>query len=94
MSQDSFYMGRKIENAIRAWFKRGDTHPLLIRGARRTGKTSAIEHVGKALAGEGFVKLDFQTDLENIERIFDGPTDDLNRIASRIAEYKRLSLDP
>lgn len=94
LSQDSFYMGRKIENAIRAWFKRGAMHPLLIRGARRTGKTSAIEHVGKELAGEGFVKLDFQTDLENIERIFDGPTDDLNRIASRIAEYKRLSLDP
>jgi hypothetical protein len=34
LSQDSFYMGRKIENAIRAWFKRGDTHPLLIPAAR------------------------------------------------------------
>lgn len=94
MPQGSIYMERKIEDAIRAWFKRGDMHPLLISGARRTGKTSVIEHVGQELAGRGLVKLDFQTDLETIERIFDGPTDDLNRITSRIAEYKRLALDP
>ena len=82
MPQGSIYMERKIEGTVRSWFMRGDTHPLLIRGARRTGKTSAIEHVGQELVGKEFVELDFQTDLETIERIFDGPTDDLRARAA------------
>lgn len=88
------YMSRKIEVPIRDWYARDDAHPLLIRGARRVGKTFVIEHVGTELAGEGFVKLDFQTDLAAIESIFDVPTDDVGRIVSRIAEYKRIELNP
>lgn len=67
--------------------------PLLVKGARRTGKTYSIERIGRQLA-PAFVKLDFQTDLAAIGRIFDGPTDDVDAIVSRIAEYKRTPLDP
>lgn len=91
---DHAYMRRKIEESIKDWYERGDLHPLLVRGARRVGKTSAIEHVGEELAPDGFVKLDFQTDLTAIESIFDVPTDDVERIVSRIAEYKRTELRP
>ena len=72
----------------------GRTPPLLIRGARRTGKTFLIEHVGTRLAGPNFVKLDFRTHLGTIRSLFDGPTDDVDGIVSRIGEYKRTRLDP
>ncbi len=91
---DHAYMRRKIEESVKDWYERGGLHPLLVRGARRVGKTSAIEHVGEELAPDGFVKLDFQTDLTAIESIFDVPTDDVERIVSRIAEYKRTELRP
>ena len=88
------YMERKVEKAIASWYKGDPEHPLLVRGARRVGKTFAIEHVGSGLCPDGFVKLDFQTDLTTMESIFDGPTDDVDRIVNRIAEYKRVRLDP
>ena len=85
---------RKIEQAIERWFSSGDSKPLLIQGARRTGKTFTVEHVGRRLAGDRFVKLDFQTDLAAIERIFSGASDDVDAIVARIAEYKRVDLTP
>ena len=87
-------MRRKRAHDIRAWATSDDSRPLLLKGARRTGKTYLIEHVGTELFGPSFVKLDFQTDLAVIDRIFDGPTDDTEQIVSRIAEYKGISLHP
>lgn len=87
------YMDRKIGMLIRKWAEERDPHPLLVRGARRTGKTRTIEEEGRALAGGDFVKLDFQTDLAGVERIFDVPTDNVDAIARRVAEYTRTSLD-
>ncbi len=87
-------MKRLLETEIEAWATSDDSRPLLVRGARRVGKTFLVEEVGKRLFGEGFVKLDFQTDLERISAIFDGATDDLARIVSRISEYKRVALEP
>lgn len=63
--------------------------PLLIRGARRVGKTYAAEEIGRRIAGDAFVKLDFQTDLELIAPLFDCPTDDVDTIVARISDYKR-----
>lgn len=89
------YLERKIGAKISSWMRSGDTHPLLVRGARRTGKTNTVEHEGRLAFGDGFVKLDLQTDLATVEAIFDGPTDDLERVVGRIAEYKGTGrLDP
>ena len=87
-------MQRKLESAIENWAENNDPRPLLIQGARRVGKTFLVEKCGKKLFGNGFVKLDFQTDLERTGAIFDGPTDDIDRIISRISEYKRMPLSP
>jgi len=87
-------MERKLGAKIKQWYREDLEHPLLIQGARRTGKTALVEHVGKELVGDGFIKLDFQTNLPTIETIFDGPTDDIDRIVARIAEYKRVEVDP
>ncbi len=85
---------RKFSQVIEDWYANDADHPLLVTGARRTGKTFVIEHTCRAIAGEQFVKLDFQTDLESVERIFDVPTDDVDRIVSRIGEYLGATFDP
>ena len=90
---ESDFMQRKLAATIEEWHASGDARPLLIQGARRTGKTCLIDHVGAQLAGEGFVKLDFQTDLAAVERIFSVPGDDVDRIVANIADYKRVQLD-
>ena len=87
------YMRRQIDARIRAWSFRTPDKPLLVRGARRVGKTFSVEHIGRELAGEYFVKLDFQTDLELISRLFDGPTDDIESIVERIGAYKHVRLN-
>lgn len=84
---------RKLAQAIHDWFDNGATRPLLIRGARRTGKTTLAEAVGRDRVGDGFVKLDFQTDSVRTDAIFSGPTDDLGRITTNIAEYLRRDVD-
>lgn len=91
---EPLFMRRKAEEAIRVWHSSQDAHPLLVQGARRCGKTCLVDHVGRELCGPDYVKLDFQTDLAGIRRIFDCPTDDVDRIMSNVAEYKRVSLDP
>ena len=87
------HMRRSIETLIEAWATAPVNRPLLLHGARRVGKTYVIEEVGKRIAGDGFVKLDFQTDLELISPLFDGPTDDVDAIMRRVSEYKRTKLD-
>ncbi len=85
---------RKFSKNIEDWYSDDTEHPLLVTGARRTGKTFVIEHTCRSIAGDQFVKLDFQTNLEMVERIFDGPNDDTGRIASRIGEYMGKTLEP
>ena len=88
------YLKRKAEADIDNWISHDPDHPLLVRGARRTGKTRVIEETGKARFGSGFVKLDFQTELASVSRFFDGPTDDVDRIVRDIADRRRIELDP
>ncbi|WP_165174047.1 ATP-binding protein [Adlercreutzia sp. ZJ242] len=88
----SIIMKRSIETEIERWAAHPSPRVLLVRGARRVGKTFAVETVGRRMAPEGFAKIDFQTDLELASSLFDGPTDDLDRIVSNIEDYKRTRL--
>ena len=85
-------MRRSIESVIKSWATKDASRPLLIRGARRVGKTYAAEEIGRRIAGDAFVKLDFQTDLELIAPLFDCPTDDVDTIVARISDYKRTPI--
>ncbi|MBQ9004718.1 MAG: ATP-binding protein [Eggerthellaceae bacterium] len=87
-------MKRALEADLSAWIIGDDPRPVLIQGARRVGKTFLAERCGARLFGRGFAKVDFQTDLERASAIFDGPTDDIERIVARISEYKRTPLHP
>lgn len=71
---------------------KGRVAPPPIRGARRVGKTYVAEEIGRRIASDAFVKLDFQTDLELIAPLFDCPTDDVDTIVARISDYKRTPI--
>ena len=43
-------MQRKLEQNIRLWLASDASHPLLMRGARRTGKTTLVELVEEGRA--------------------------------------------
>ncbi len=86
-------MDRKMTRTIERWAQDNDGRPLLIRGARRVGKTTVVELAARRLF-PSYVKLDFQTDLTALEQVFSGPTDDLNRIIGNISEYKGVNLSP
>lgn len=88
------YMERKVEAQIKRWAQDSDRRPLLIQGARRVGKTVLAEHMGRELFADGFVKLDFQTDMTRASALFDWPTDDVEGLVRRVAEYKGASIRP
>ena len=60
---------------------------MLVKGARRVGKTYAIEQLASRI-DRTIVTLDFQTDDQLVDAIFSGPTDDIERIVRLISEYK------
>lgn len=88
------YMRRKLETDIARWASSARMQPLLIQGARRVGKTALAERMGEECFVNGFVKLDFQTDLSRAQAIFDWPTDDVDGIVRRISEYKGMPIVP
>ncbi len=88
------YMRRKLESSIEEWAQSERRQPLLIQGARRVGKTVLAERMGSELFENGFVKLDFQTDLARASALFDWPTDDVDGLVQRIAEYKGQPIEP
>ena len=83
---------RKITSEIIAWLNDStEDRPLLVKGARRVGKTHAIEHLASSI-NRKIVKLDFQTDDQLVNSIFSGPTDDIAHIVRLISEYKGIRM--
>jgi len=77
----SVYKDRIIDKALRDWADRIDRKPLLLRGARQVGKSTAIRHLGASF--ESFVEINFEKQ-KSFMPLFDG---DLNArdIAAKIA---------
>lgn len=69
-------MRRKIDAHLDEWARSVDGSPILLRGARRVGKTFAVKRLGNEHFGaDRFVYCDFQADLQRLNQVFDGPTD-------------------
>ncbi len=41
------YYKRKIDEELKCWASSKDRKPLLLRGARQVGKTSAVKHLSR-----------------------------------------------
>jgi len=63
----SVYLNRKIDNDLQLWAKESARKPLLLRGARQVGKSSAIRHFAKQF--EYFLEINFEYD-ETARNIF------------------------
>lgn len=63
------YYKRNIDNILLDWSKEQNRKPLLLRGARQVGKTTAIRHLADHF--EYFAEIDFN-DRKDIHYLFDG----------------------
>lgn len=65
-------MRRIVDSALQKWKKSSTRKPLIIRGARQVGKTTAIRHLSESFAD--FVEINFETEPK-WRNIFDGTLD-------------------
>ena len=66
------YLKRAIDQSLLAWKQDAGRKPLLLRGARQTGKTTAIRHFAKSF--EHFVEVNFEHD-QSVQEFFVGDLD-------------------
>ena len=52
------YFNRKIDNVLQQWSSEKPRKPLLLRGARQVGKTTAVRHLSKSF--KYFVEINFE----------------------------------
>jgi predicted AAA+ superfamily ATPase len=56
------YFERKIDSVLLSWAKEKNRKPLLLRGARQVGKSSAVRNLGKSF--KNYVEINFEYDKE------------------------------
>ncbi|PJM75336.1 ATP-binding protein [Bifidobacterium simiarum] len=80
-------MKRKIDGVLDHWASKKSSAPLLLRGARRVGKTYSIKQLGARRFGEeNFAYCDFQTDLAQLSAMFSN-TADIEGIVADLSAY-------
>lgn len=63
------YYRRKIDEALESWASSEERKPLLLRGARQVGKTSAVKHLGERF--KHFALVDFN-ERRDVHYLFEG----------------------
>lgn len=58
----NMYFKRLIDDYLEQWTKREDHKPLLLRGARQVGKSTAVRHLGESF--DNFVEINFEKQPE------------------------------
>jgi predicted AAA+ superfamily ATPase len=56
------YISRKIDGDLLSWMRESERKPLLLRGARQVGKSSAVRHLAKQF--EYFLEINFELDKQ------------------------------
>lgn len=81
------YFKRQIDVFLTQWAQRDDHKPLLLRGARQVGKSTAIRHLGETF--DNFVEINFEKQPE-YKKVFKD-----NLVVERIvAEISAMSAIP
>lgn len=84
------YKEREIDKELQNWAKRSKRKPLLLRGARQVGKSTAVRHLGEQF--ESFVEINFDRQ-KSVHALFDGDLD-ARVIASQIASLTGKIIQP
>lgn len=66
------YIRRKIDDELTTWKEENPGKPLLLRGARQVGKSTAVRHLG--LKFDYFLEINFE-ELRTIHSLFEGDLD-------------------
>lgn len=84
------YLSRRIDKELVDWKNSEEHKPLLVRGARQVGKSSAIRHLGESFTY--FLEVNFERD-KTVKEFFDGNLD-VKAIAERLSVYFRKPVIP
>lgn len=92
-SQDSFimYYPRFIDSYLSEWASRTSHKPLLLRGARQVGKSTAVRHLAKSF--ESFVEINFEKQASYIP-LFQVKDIDVVKIVSQISAMAGKRIEP
>lgn len=66
------YLNRNIDSELAAWRQEKQGKPLLVRGARQVGKSTAVRHLGEQF--EYFLEVNFE-EQRNVHALFEGDLD-------------------
>ena len=86
----SKYYGRRIDKDLLEWKSAAERKPLLLRGARQVGKTSAVRHLAESFACFAEVDLNERTDLHYL---FDG-TRSPQEICALLSVHLQVPITP
>ena len=84
------YLSRNIDTYLQQWKVEDDRKPLLIRGARQVGKSSAVRHFGASF--DYFLEVNFERDSD-VADIFGGKAD-VHDIAEKLSIYYGVPVEP
>lgn len=84
------YLKRLIDGYLIQWAQRKDHKPLLLRGARQVGKSTAIRHLGESF--DNFIEINFEKQPE-YKKVFQSDLV-VSRIISEISAMCATPLEP
>jgi hypothetical protein len=58
LNRMAMYFGRTIDDYLKEWAEQADHKPILLRGARQVGKSTAVRHLGEQF--DNFVEVNFE----------------------------------
>ena len=82
------YIARNIDKELLKWKDEPYRKPLLVRGVRQCGKTSAIKHLGASF--KYFCEINFEK-MPSVKRIFSGDMD-IIRITAELEELSGVPI--
>ncbi len=88
MKIDNSYLNRDIDTKLMEWKNDADKKPLLIRGARQVGKSTAIKKLGTSF--ENYLEVNFEID-KDVASFFEHSLDPI-AICSKLSVYYNVPI--
>lgn len=84
------YIQRSIDQQLLEWKQGNVRKPLLLRGARQVGKSSAVRHLGETF--EHYIEVNFEKSPE-LKELFEA-TSDVHQLATRLGMLYNVPVEP
>ena len=84
------YFSRSIDVELLDWMNSRKHKPLLVRGARQVGKSTAVRHLGESF--NYYLEVNFEKDPDVAAFFEEGH--DVKRIIAKLSAYYNISIEP